>query len=533
MTDKTLIPIKRALLSVSDKTGLVEFGKFLSEQGIEILSTGGSAKTLADAGVPVKEVAKHTGFPEMMDGRVKTLHPKIHGGLLALRDNDNHVGSMAEHDIGAIDLLVVNLYPFEETVEKGADFATCIENIDIGGPAMIRSASKNHAFVTVVVEAGDYDDVKKSIGQNNGATSAELRKKLAAKAFARTGSYDAAISAWFADHLGDTYPQRLNITATKQQSLRYGENPHQEAAFYVTRSANPRKGIATARQLQGKELSYNNLNDTDAAFELVSEFDPAGGPAVAIIKHANPCGVARGDNFIDAYNKALICDQTSAFGGIIALNGKLDAETANEISKIFTEVVIATDADDEAREIMSAKKNLRLLLTGGVADPLSVGQTIRTVAGGYLVQGRDNGKVTLDDLKVVTKRAPTEQELKDMLFAFTVCKHVKSNAIIYVKDEATVGIGAGQMSRVDSAKTAVRKADDASEAAGLPYNMAEGSVVASDAFFPFADGLLSAAEAGVTAVIQPGGSIRDEEIITAADELGLAMVFTGMRHFRH
>ncbi len=533
MNDKSLMPIKRALLSVSDKTGLVEFGQFLNEQGIEILSTGGSAKTLADAGIPVKEVASHTGFPEMMDGRVKTLHPKIHGGLLALRDNDDHVGSMEEHNIGAIDLLVVNLYPFEETVEKGADFTTCIENIDIGGPAMIRSASKNHAFVTVVVEAGDYQDVMNSIRDNNGATSPELRKKLAAKAFARTGAYDAAISAWFASELGQTYPDRLNITATKQQSLRYGENPHQDAAFYVTRSAEPRKGIATARQLQGKELSYNNLNDTDAAFELVSEFDPAEGPAVAIIKHANPCGVARGDSYIDAYNKALICDQTSAFGGIIALNGPLDGETAEEISKIFTEVVIATDADEQAREIMSAKKNLRLLLTGGIADPRSVGQTIRTVAGGYLVQGRDNGKVTLDDLKVVTKRKPSEQELEDMLFAFTVCKHVKSNAIIYVKDGATVGIGAGQMSRVDSSRTAARKAIDASEAASLPVPMTEGSVVASDAFFPFADGLLSAAEAGVTAVIQPGGSIRDDEIIAAADEAGLSMVLTGMRHFRH
>ncbi|MBT6036863.1 MAG: bifunctional phosphoribosylaminoimidazolecarboxamide formyltransferase/IMP cyclohydrolase [Kordiimonadaceae bacterium] len=533
MNDAALVPIKRALLSVSDKTGLVEFGKFLESRGVELLSTGGSAKALADAGVSVKEVAEHTGFPEMMDGRVKTLHPKIHGGLLALRDNDDHVGSMNDHDIGAIDLLVVNLYPFEETVEKGADFATCIENIDIGGPAMIRSASKNHAFVTVVVEADDYADVMTSIEENNGATSADLRKNLAAKAFARTGSYDAAISAWFASELGETYPQRMNITAQKQQSLRYGENPHQDAAFYVKRSASPRKGIATAKQLQGKELSYNNLNDTDAAFELVSEFDPAMGPAVAIIKHANPCGVARADNYIDAYNKALLCDQTSAFGGIIALNGKLDAETATEISKIFTEVVIATDADEKALEIMSAKKNLRLLLTGGIADPRAVGQTIRTVAGGYLVQGRDNGIVTRDDLKVVTKRKPSEQELDDLLFAFTVCKHVKSNAIIYVKDGATVGIGAGQMSRVDSAKTAVRKAEDASDAAGLPYNMTEGSVVASDAFFPFADGLLSAAEAGVTAVIQPGGSIRDDEIIAAADEQGLAMVLTGMRHFKH
>ncbi|HPF45654.1 MAG: bifunctional phosphoribosylaminoimidazolecarboxamide formyltransferase/IMP cyclohydrolase [Alphaproteobacteria bacterium] len=533
MTDITSKPIKRALLSVSDKTGLVKLGKFLSDQGIEILSTGGSAKTLADAGIAVKEVASHTGFPEMMDGRVKTLHPKIHGGLLALRTNDEHLRSMNEHNIGAIDLLVVNLYPFEDTVERGADFATCIENIDIGGPAMIRSAAKNHAFVTVVVDVEDYDDVMTSIKENNGATSAELRKKLAAKAFARTGSYDAAISTWFAEQLGETYPERLNITAKRKQTLRYGENPHQDAAFYVTRSAHPRNGIATARQLQGKELSYNNLNDTDAAFELVSEFDPKEGPAVAIIKHANPCGVARGDNYIDAYNKALICDQTSAFGGIIALNGKLDAETAREISKIFTEVVIATDADDEAVKIMSEKKNLRLLLTGGIADPRSGGQTIKTVAGGYLVQSRDNGKVTLDDLKVVTKRAPSEQELKDLLFAFTVCKHVKSNAIIYVKNGATVGIGAGQMSRVDSAKTAVRKSIDASEAAGLSYTMTEGSVVASDAFFPFADGLLSAAEAGVTAVIQPGGSIRDDEIIAAADEKGLAMVFTGMRHFRH
>ncbi len=526
-------PIKRALLSVSDKTGLVDFGRFLSEKGIEILSTGGSAKMLSDAGISVTEVAKHTGFPEMMDGRVKTLHPKIHGGLLALRDNDDHFRSMKEHDIGEIDLLVVNLYPFEETVEKGADFATCIENIDIGGPAMIRSASKNHAYVTVVVEAEDYQVVMDSISENNGATSAELRRKLAAKAFARTGAYDAAISAWFANELGEPYPERLNITATKRQTLRYGENPHQDAAFYVTRSADPRRGIATARQLQGKELSYNNLNDTDAAFELVSEFDPSDGPAVAIIKHANPCGVARGESYIEAYNKALICDQTSAFGGIIALNGPLDGETAEEISKIFTEVVIATDADDKAREIMSAKKNLRLLVTGGIADPRSIGQTIRSVAGGYLVQSRDNGKITLDDLKVVTKRQPTERELNDLLFAFTVCKHVKSNAIIYVKDGATVGIGAGQMSRVDSSRTAARKAIDASEAAGLKVPMTEGSVVASDAFFPFADGLLSAAEAGVTAVIQPGGSIRDDEIIAAADEAGLSMVLTGMRHFRH
>ncbi len=533
MSDVDLQPVKRALLSVSDKTGLVEFGKFLQEMGVEILSTGGSARTLADAGIAVKEVAEHTGFPEMMDGRVKTLHPKIHGGLLALRDNADHTKAMHDHDIGGIDLLVVNLYPFEETVEKGADFATCIENIDIGGPAMIRSAAKNHKFVTVVVDPGDYDAVMTSMKDNGGATDHELRRKLAARAFARTGAYDAAISQWFVAQLGETYPERLNITATRQQTLRYGENPHQDAAFYVTRSARPRPGIATARQLQGKELSYNNLNDTDAAFELVSEFDPQDGPAVAIIKHANPCGVARGKTLAEAYEKALRCDPVSAFGGIIALNQTLDGATAREISSIFTEVVIAPDADEEARAILAAKKNLRLLLTGGLADPREAGQIVKSVAGGYLVQSRDNGTVRREDLKVVTKRQPSEQELNDMLFAFTVCKHVKSNAIIYVKDGATVGIGAGQMSRVDSARTAARKAEDATRAAGLDVVMTEGSVVASDAFFPFADGLISAAEAGVTAIIQPGGSIRDEEVIAAADDRNLAMVFTGMRHFRH
>ncbi len=533
MSEDNMKPIKRALLSVSDKSGLVEFGRFLSQQGVELLSTGGSAKALADAGIPVREVSDHTGFPEMMDGRVKTLHPKIHGGLLALRDKADHLAAMADHDIGAIDLLVVNLYPFEETVEKGADFATCIENIDIGGPAMIRSAAKNHKFVTVVVEADDYEAVKASMTENNGATSPELRRRLAARAFARTGSYDAAISVWFAEQLGESYPERLNITARRQQTLRYGENPHQDAAFYVSRSATPRPGIATARQIQGKELSYNNLNDTDAAFELVSEFDPTSGPAVAIIKHANPCGVARAATLTEAYQRALLCDQTSAFGGIIALNQTLDGATAVEIAKIFTEVVIAPDADEQAREVLAAKKNLRLLLTGGLADPRAAGQTIKSVAGGYLLQGRDNGKVTRDDLKVVTERHPTEQELQALLFAFTVCKHVKSNAIIYVKDGATVGIGAGQMSRVDSARTAARKSQDASAAAGLPQAMTQGSVVASDAFFPFADGLIHAAEAGVTAVIQPGGSVRDDEVIAAANERGLAMVMTGMRHFRH
>ncbi len=531
MADSSKSPIKRALLSVSDKSGLIEFGQFLASQGVEILSTGGSAKTLADAGVPVTEVSDHTGFPEMMDGRVKTLHPKIHGGLLALRDNSTHVQALIDHNISEIDLLVVNLYPFEETVAKGADFDTCIENIDIGGPAMIRSASKNHKFVTVVVEAVDYDAVKTSMMENNGATSPELRQRLAATAFARTGAYDTAISTWFAAQLGNSYPDRINITANLQQTLRYGENPHQDAAFYTNGDSRP--GIATARQIQGKELSYNNLNDTDAAFELVSEFDPKAGPAVAIIKHANPCGVARADSFVEAYQRALRCDPTSAFGGIIALNGTLDGATALAISKVFTEVVIAPDADQAALDILSAKKNLRLLLTGGLADPRAVGQTIKSVAGGYLLQGRDNGKITLDDLTVVTERHPTAQELDDLLLAFTICKHVKSNAIIYVKDGATVGMGAGQMSRVDSARVAVRKSEDASHMAGLSEPMTKGSVVASDAFFPFADGLIHAAEAGVTAVIQPGGSIRDDEVIAAANERGLAMVMTGMRHFRH
>ncbi len=534
MTNTNIQSVKRALLSVSDKTGLVDFGRFLAESGVEILSTGGSAKTLSDAGIPVIEVADYTGFPEMMDGRVKTLHPKIHGGLLGLRNKESHAAAMEAHDIGQIDLLVVNLYPFEETVARGADFATCIENIDIGGPAMIRSAAKNHGFVTVVVDPADYDTVKTAMTDNKGDTGVDLRRKLAAKAYARTGSYDAAISTWFAAQNGEIYPEKLAFAATRQQTLRYGENPHQDAAFYVAPDGGKlRPGVATARQLQGKELSYNNLNDTDAAFELVSEFAADTGPAVAIIKHANPCGVARGKTLADAYLKALKCDSTSAFGGIIALNQCLNGEAAEEIAKIFTEVVIAPDADEDARRILGAKKNLRLLITGGLADPAALGRTIKSVAGGYLVQGRDNGRITASDLKIVTKRHPDETEIRDLLFAFTVAKHVKSNAIVYVKDGATVGIGAGQMSRVDSARIAARKSADAAEAAGELIPLTKDSVVASDAFFPFADGLLTAAEAGVTAVIQPGGSMRDDEVIAAADEAGLAMVMTGMRHFRH
>ena len=524
----TARPIRRALFSVSDKTGLVEFGRFLHERGVEILSTGGTAKALRDAGLPVTDVSDYTGFPEMLDGRVKTLHPLVHGGLLGIRGNAEHEAAMSQHGIQPIDLLVVNLYPFESTVAKGADFETCIENIDIGGPALIRGASKNHNDVTVVVDVEDYQAVMESMAANGGATTLELRRRLAATAYARTGAYDAAISAWFAGQIGETFPRRVVVAGELKQSLRYGENPHQKAAFYVTGDQRP--GVATARQLQGKELSYNNLNDTDAAYELAAEFDQ---PAVAIIKHANPCGVAVGDDIVGAYARALACDPVSAFGGIVAMNRKLDGATAEEICKLFTEVVIAPEADEAAVAAFAAKKNLRLLVTGGMPDPSAPGMTLRPVAGGYLFQTKDNGRVLETELKVVTRRAPTAQELADMLIAFRICKHVKSNAIIYVKDGATVGIGAGQMSRVDSSRIAAWKSQEAATAAGLAQPGTIGSVVASDAFFPFADGLLAAAAAGATAVIQPGGSMRDAEVIAAADEAGLAMVFTGMRHFRH
>lgn len=525
------VKIRRALLSVSDKSGLIELATALDAKGIELLSTGGTAKAIRDAGLPVRDVSEITNFPEMMDGRVKTLHPMVHGGLLALRDNDDHIAAMQEHGIIDIDLLVVNLYPFEETVAKGGDFDDCIENIDIGGPAMIRAAAKNHGFVSVVVDVADYDALLQQMDANDGATELAFRQKLAQTAYARTGAYDAAVSTWMAGAIGETAPRRKAIAGEFVQEMRYGENPHQSASFYS--NGDNRPGVSTAQQHQGKALSYNNINDTDAAFELVAEFDPSNGPAVAIIKHANPCGVATGETFSAAYERAFQCDQTSAFGGIIALNGTLDGETAEQICQIFTEVVIAPDATDEAKEIFAAKKNLRLLTTGGLPDVRAVGQTWRQVAGGYLIQDRDNGLIGLDDLKVVTKRQPTDAEFKDMLFAWKVAKHVKSNAIVYVKDGATVGVGAGQMSRVDSTRIAARKAQDMAEALGLSAPLTQGSVVASDAFFPFADGLLTAAEAGATALIQPGGSMRDEEVIDAANEAGLAMVYTGMRHFKH
>ena len=526
-----LVPVRRALLSVSDKTGLLDLGKALSDRGVELLSTGGTAKALRGAGLSVRDVSEVTGFPEMMDGRVKTLHPMVHGGLLALRDNDEHVASMQEHGIGAIDLLVVNLYPFEATVAAGEAFDDCIENIDIGGPAMIRAAAKNHAYVSVVVDVEDYKNLLSDMDQHNGSTCPKFRKKLAQSAYARTAAYDAAVSSWMAHAIGVENPRRRAVAGTLSQGLRYGENPHQKAAFYVDGSDRP--GVATAVQHQGKELSYNNINDTDAAFELVAEFDPADGPACAIIKHANPCGVAKGATLSEAYKAAFDCDRTSAFGGIIALNQTLDGETAEEISKIFTEVVIAPGADGAAMSVFAKKKNLRLLTTDGLPDPRAGSLTIRQVSGGLLVQDKDSGYIGRDDLRVVTKRAPGDDEMADLLFAWKVAKHVKSNAIVYVRDCATVGVGAGQMSRVDSARTAARKSADMAAELGLDTPLIVGSVVASDAFFPFPDGLLTAAEAGATAVIQPGGSMRDDEIIAAADDAGLAMVFTGMRHFRH
>jgi phosphoribosylaminoimidazolecarboxamide formyltransferase/IMP cyclohydrolase len=530
MTDQ-LRRVTRALLSVSDKSGLIEFARALALHGVELVSTGGTAKAISEAGLKVRDVSELTGFPEMMDGRVKTLHPKVHGGLLAIRGKADHVSAMNTHGIAQIDLLVVNLYPFEATVDKGADFETCIENIDIGGPAMIRAAAKNHDDVAVVVDVSDYQEVLDELKANQGATTLWLRRRLAATAYARTAAYDAAISNWFAGELNTEAPEFRAFGGRLIQALRYGENPHQNAAFY--RLPDRRPGVSTLRQLQGKELSYNNINDTDAAFECVAEFDPKRTAACVIVKHANPCGVAEGPDLATAYRRALACDSTSAYGGIIALNRTLDAETATACTEIFTEVIIAPDATDDAIAVVAKRRNLRLLLTGVLPDPRATGLTAKTVAGGLLVQSRDNAVVDDMTLKVTTKRAPTEAEMRDLMFAFRVAKHVKSNTIIYVKDLATVGIGAGQMSRVDSARIAARKAEDAARELKLAEPLTRGSVVASDAFFPFADGMLACIEAGATAVIQPGGSVRDNEVIEAADAHGIAMVFTGVRHFRH
>ncbi|WP_128290569.1 bifunctional phosphoribosylaminoimidazolecarboxamide formyltransferase/IMP cyclohydrolase [Afifella aestuarii] len=520
------VVVKRALISLSDKTGAVEFAQALVAAGAEILSTGGTARALKEAGLPVKDVSEVTGFPEIMDGRVKTLHPAVHGGILAIRDDSEHQAAMQEHEIEPIDLVAINLYPFEETAAKSSDPLEIIENIDIGGPAMIRAAAKNAAFVAVVTDPADYGRVAEAVA--SGGVDKALRRELAAKAFARTGAYDAAISGWFAEQSETQFPERMVFAATRASELRYGENPHQKAALYSTDKGKP--GAANACLVNGKPLSYNNLSDADAAFQLAADLDPER-PAIAIIKHANPCGVAVADTLAEAHAKALICDPVSAYGGVVAANRQLDEAAAKAITALFTEVVIAPDADEAALKILKAKANLRVLLTGSAMP--ATGMMVKSIAGGLLVQEIDAAQVKMADLKVVTKREPTEQELADLIFAFRICKHVKSNAIVYAKDGAAVGIGAGQMSRVDSARIAAWKAQEATRAAGLEDALTRGSVVASDAFFPFADGLLAAAEAGATAVIQPGGSLRDQEVIDAADEAGLAMVFTGLRHFRH
>ena len=522
----------RALISLSDKTGLEEVARSLTAIGVEIVSTGGTRAAIEKAGIAVRDISELTGFPEMMDGRVKTLHPKVHGALLGVRDAKDHARSMAEHGIEPIDLVWIDLYPFEDTVAGGGSFEACVENIDIGGPAMIRSAAKNHGYVTVCTDGAGLGEVLASL-QIEGGTTLALRRRLAAAAFARTAAYDAAAANWFSTQVGDDWPPRKSLSGQLIQIMRYGENPHQGAAFYRTTTGAPRPGVISARQLQGKELSYNNVADTDAAYELVAEFDPAGTAACVIVKHANPCGVALGETLEEAYRLALECDPVSAFGGIVAVNRRLDRATALKMVEIFTEVVIAPGVDDDAAEVFAGKKNLRLLTVGGLPDPLSAGEVFRSVAGGLLVQARDRSHVTAKDLTIVTRRKPTAAEVKDMLFAFTIAKHVKSNAIVYARDGRTAGIGAGQMNRRDSARIAALRAKEAAEALGLPESLAKGSACASEAFFPFPDGLLEAAAAGATAVIQPGGSIRDAEVIAAADDAGLAMAFTGVRVFRH
>lgn len=531
MTDDTLAPVRRALISVSDKTGLVARARKLAELGVDIISTGGTLATLRESGVEARDASDVTGYPEMMDGRVKTLHPRIHGGLLARRDREDDLAAMEAHGIPAIDLLMVNLYPFEEAVASGADIDGCIAKIDVGGPAMIRAAAKNHAHVTVCVEGDDLEKVIAEMEANDGQTTLALRRHLAAKAFARTAAYDSAIAERLAAEVDDPDRSFFAVGGTLAQGLRYGENPHQKAALYA--SPAPRPGIVSAKQVQGKELSYNNLADADAAFELVSEFDPEDNAAVVIIKHANPCGVSVADKLVDAYDRAFSADPVSAFGGIVALNRMLDADTADHIASHFTEVVIAPSADDAALEILAAKKNVRVLLTGGLADPAEAGWSVKSVAGGLLVQSRDTGHILASDLKTVTERAPNETELADLIFAWRVAKHVKSNAIVYAKGGTTAGIGMGQTSRLDAAVLAARKAELAAKENEWDEPRTRGSVCASDAFFPFADGLNAAIEAGATAIIQPGGSIRDDEVIKAANEAGLAMVFTGMRHFKH
>jgi phosphoribosylaminoimidazolecarboxamide formyltransferase / IMP cyclohydrolase len=524
MPHTDLVTVKRALISVSDKTGIVEFAQALHQQGVEILSTGGTYRLLCDNQIPAIEVSDYTGFPEMMDGRVKTLHPKIHGGILARRDIDGDV--MQEHGINAIDMVVVNLYPFEATVAKeDCSLEDAVENIDIGGPTMVRAAAKNHAFVNIVVNADDYATVAEEMNTNNGSTSLNTRFDLAIKAYEHTAAYDGMIANYFGRLVpggNENFPRTFNTQLVKKQDMRYGENPHQNSAFYVEANAHG-ASVSTATQLQGKALSFNNIADTDAALETVKLFDE---PACVIVKHANPCGVATDTNLLAAYEKAFATDPESSFGGIIAFNRELDINTAKVIiEKQFVEVIIAPSVADGVNDIIAAKKNVRLLICGEFSAATK-NVDFKRVNGGLLVQDRDLGMISVSDLKVVTKRQPTETEIRDMLFTWKVAKMVKSNAIVYAKDGRTIGVGAGQMSRVNSARIAAIKA----EHAGLSV---EGSIMASDAFFPFRDGMDNAAKVGVSCVIQPGGSMRDDEVIAAADEYGMTMVFTGMRHFKH
>lgn len=521
-------PISRALISVSDKSGLIDFAKFLQSLNIDLISTGGTAEYLSSEGLEVKEVSQLTNFPEMLDGRVKTLHPLIHGGLLGIRENKIHQEEMAKNGVIQIDMLIVNLYPFEEKVQSGASMKECIENIDIGGPAMIRSAAKNFNDIVVVTNPSDYGRVIDEMRNNKGSISQIMKKKLASKAFSLTAYYDGKISSWFHKKDENSFPDFLSLSAIKSKNLRYGENPHQDAALYITDTNEG--GISNATQLQGKELSYNNYNDTDAALELIKEFED---PAVAIIKHANPCGVAISQNLSDAYSKALKCDSVSAFGGVIAVNREVSGQLALMILDVFTEVIIAPGYSLEARSLFSKKKNLRLLMIDGENKITTNEKQIRPISGGFLIQNKDDHKLLRNDLDIVTKKTPSDSQVKDMLFAFKVAKHVKSNAIIYAKDGSTVGIGAGQMSRVDSSRIAADKAKDAALKAGESKTLTIDSVVASDAFFPFPDGLIAAIEAGASAVIQPGGSIRDKDVIEAANNRNITMAFTGIRHFKH
>ncbi len=519
--------IRRALISVSDKSGIENLAHFLISSGIEILSTGGTAGFLSASGIKVIDVNNFTRFPEILEGRVKTLHPKVHGGILAKRDDKLHKKAIHDHGIEFIDLLVINLYPFESAVSSGASYEDCIEKIDIGGPALLRAGAKNYNYVTVISDPNDYAELITEIREGEGQVSNKFRQQKAAKAFGLTASYDASISQWFNLRCGNTMPERITFSGLLRHELRYGENPHQKGCFY--QSNQHLLGVGAAKKLQGKDLSYNNLNDTDAAFELVNEFSNT--PSCVIVKHANPCGVALGVDLLAAYEQALACDSESAFGGIIAFNRRVDKAVASKVIELYAEVVIAPDFDETAIEIFSSKKNIRLLQMGGMLETSQVNISMKTLYGGFLVQDRDSE--VFANLNCVTQRKPSAQEMNDLKFAFTVAKHVKSNAIVYAKDQATVGIGAGQMSRVNSARIAAWKALDAATKAGDKESWAVGSVVASDAFFPFPDGLLAAAEAGVTAVIQPGGATRDKEIIKAADDAGLAMIFTGVRHFRH